>query len=75
MDWVREWWGVLSFIGMGVASFVVGQERSRWKVHQVGDLIEKLTDRVIHLEKINSEQAIMLAEIKVELHFIREGRK
>ncbi len=70
MDWVREWWGVLSFVGVGFASFVAGQERSRWRVHQVGDLVAVLSDRVQHLEKLATDQALMLREIETTLKFI-----
>lgn len=73
MDWVREWWGVLSFGAMGIASFIAGQERSRWKVHQVGDLVAGLTERVQHMERMAAEQALLLREIETTLRLMRDA--
>lgn len=70
MDWVREWWGVLSFVGVGFASFIAGQERSRWRVHEVGELVAGLTERVHHLERLATEQALLLREIETSLKFM-----
>lgn len=70
MEWVREWWGVLSFVGVGFASFIAGQERSRWRVHQVGDLVAGLTERVHHLETLSAQQAVMLARIETKLEYL-----
>lgn len=75
MEFIKEWWAVISFIAVGVASFVAGQERNRWRVHQVGDLVAKLSERVGHLEKMNADQSITLAEIAVELKYMRKERE
>lgn len=84
MELIREWW-VVVVGGAGMfASYVAGKERTRWEIHQIGDLVARLErtmgDRIAHLERLNqtladahAKQAIAMAEMAVEMKHLKEA--
>lgn len=67
---VREWWDVGAFIVAGVLAFIVGKERQRWRVNQIGEEVEKQGKRISHLEAQGHTSAVTLAEIRTNQNLI-----
>lgn len=71
---LAEWWSVLVFMFSAVIAFIIGRERQRWKVDQLGEQIQKLNEdheknlvkivnRVERLEKERVADAQVLSGI------------
>lgn len=73
MSLLKEWWPIGFAVVTAFAAFVAGKERTRYQVHEVGDKVDKLTERVTHLEKINADQTALLASISTDLTWLKRA--
>ncbi len=70
MKILHENWQFLAFIVGGIAAYITGRERTRWKVHDVGDSVAKMDERIAKLERINAQQSVQLAAIDAHLQHL-----
>lgn len=48
---VSDWWQFAAFLGLGIVSFIVGRERQRYKVDEVGRDVCRLQKVVQEMQK------------------------
>lgn len=77
LNMLQDWWGFVAFALGGFAAFVVGKERQRYKVDQVGKDVEKLSQRVTKqsaeieaLKQQGNTEAVALAGIASTQQYI-----
>lgn len=49
---LQEWWHVLVFMASGVVAFILGKERNRWKIDQLG---KELNKAFVELDKLETK--------------------
>lgn len=47
---LQEWWHVIVFAASGGVAFVLGKERNRWKIDQLGKELEKAFSEIEKME-------------------------
>lgn len=67
---LREWWPFGVFLIGGWVSFLIGKERQRWRVDQIGIEVSKQGARIDKLEAQGQAEAVTLGEIKVTQELI-----
>jgi pantothenate kinase type III len=60
---ITDWWQFAVFVGGAFIAFVVGKERQRFKVDQIGREVEAQGERIKALEKQGTAEAVQLAQI------------
>lgn len=69
---VADWWQFGAFVGGAVIAFLVGKERQRYKVDQIGQEVEAQGKRIEKLETQGNAEAVQLAQIVTsQTHIIR----
>lgn len=66
-DLLKEWWSFVFFVGTGVVGWLLGVEKNRWKINDLGEAMIRLERRVGVLESQGSEEKATLAAISVTL--------
>jgi hypothetical protein len=67
MDFFRDWWAFFAFVATGVFGWLLGVERNRWKINDLGHAMKRLEDRVKVLETQGSDEKVILAKIEATL--------
>ena len=67
MDFLKDWWAFFAFVGTGIIGWMMGVERNRWKINDLGNAMVRLEDRVKVLETQGSDEKATLAEIKADI--------
>lgn len=73
LGFLSEWWQFVAFVAAGIVAFVMGKERTRWRVDQLGDRVKDLDQRMVRLERQGNAEAVTLAEIKATLGGIKDS--
>ena len=71
---VSDWWQFAAFLAAAVVAYVTGRERQRWRVHELGEKIdrqdaehnkrmERLFSRVAQLERDTAQDGRTLSSI------------
>jgi hypothetical protein len=69
---IADWWQFAVFLGGAVVAFIVGKERQRFKVDQIGREVEAQGERIKALEKQGAAEAVQLAQIVTsQSHILR----
>jgi uncharacterized coiled-coil protein SlyX len=66
-EFLKDWWAFFAFVGTGIVGWMMGVERNRWKINDLGNAMVRLEDRVKVLETQGSDEKATLAEIKANL--------
>lgn len=70
LEVLKEWWGFFAFVGTGLFGWMIGVERNRWKINDLGDSMHRLEDRVEKLESQGSDERETLGTIKAHIEII-----
>lgn len=69
---IADWWHFGAFIGSAAIAFLIGKERQRFKVDQIGKEVEVQGKRIEKLETQGNAEAVQLAQIVTsQTHIIR----
>lgn len=60
---IADLWQFAVFLGSAFIAFIVGKERQRFKVDQIGREVEAQGERIKALEKQGTAEAVQLAQI------------
>lgn len=60
---IADLWQFAVFLGSAVIAFIIGRERQRFKVDQIGRDVEAQGERIKALEKQGTAEAVQLAQI------------
>ena len=50
-QFLQEWWHIIVFALSGGVAFVLGKERNRWKIDQIGKEVEKAFTEIEKVER------------------------
>lgn len=64
-DIVADWWQFAAFVTGTAVAFLIGRERQRFKVDQIGRDVDAQGKRIAALEAQGNAEAVQLAEIVV----------
>ena len=67
---VTDWWQFAVFVGGAFIAFIVGKERQRFKVDQIGREVEAQGKRIAALETQGNAEAVQLAQIVTSQTYI-----
>jgi hypothetical protein len=67
LDAVRDWWAFAAFAATGLFGWLLGVERNRWKINDLGNTMIRLEDRVKTLESQGSDEKATLAKIEATM--------
>lgn len=67
MDFIKEWWAVIAFVIANLSAFFMGQQQTRWRVHQVGEKVSEMAGHIQQLETASQETSRRLAVIESAL--------
>lgn len=63
-QFLQDTWQFIAFLFGGIFAFVLGRERQRWRIDQLGEKVSDLDRRITGLEEQGHVEAVTLAEIR-----------
>lgn len=69
-NFIADWWQFGAFIAVSVIAFLVGKERQRFKVDQIGKEVEAQGRRIEKLERQGNAEAVQLGQIVTSQTYI-----
>lgn len=75
MGFVREWWSVIVFAMSTFAAYIVGRERTRYRISDLMDEVHDLKAEVATLKGDVKDLAGTMAVVGTDVKWLREMRK